>query len=59
MKGVFSFSTKYAAFITVCSVTSKHYLLRHYFRHPSSTRVVQREMRTVIGMRERCVSRSE
>lgn len=50
MKDVFSFSTKYVAVITVCSVTSNHYLLHPCFRHPSPTRVVQKEMLTVIRM---------
>jgi len=58
MNCVFSFSTKCVAFITVCSVTSKHYLQHPCFRHPSSPRVVQKEMRTVIRMGKRCVFRS-
>jgi hypothetical protein len=54
-KGVFSFSIKYVALIAVCSVTSKHYLLHPCLRYPSSARVVQREMRTVIRMGKRCL----
>jgi hypothetical protein len=50
MKDVLVSVQSYVAFITVCSVTSKHYLPHPCFRHPSSTRVVQKEMRALICM---------